>query len=660
MEIKRILTSPKNILCFFICLFLACMFFVYECSIDKHITLQGEDLVAYIESYPDFIASVQNNADSYGVISSMLEGLPYENIIKTAHDYSKLDGIELSYGENRGIVLFSGFLTADMLLVVLVVFIVSSLFEENKKGLGFLVRSTKYGRQHLFAQRMAAVLLFSLAFTFLVCTGCMTISYVFFGSSDVVRALQSIPEFRLCSLPVTIAEYLLYSCLIKAFAASTIGLTLYLLSAVFDSIIATAVSIILVITEYLSYIMIAPTDLLAGMKFCNIIALLRTDVFFRNYLNLNFFGKAVGFLNAALIVFGVFFIVLAVLSTVFAAGNFEGYSIGQNPAEKIRRAVSKKEPSGGLALWELKKVFIGQKGLIIFAAVIYLTVYSSMQYSYVYTANPIVERYYNKYGGVITEELTERITKERIACGETIDLLAERYEAAVENGDKIASKLFVELQTAINNFIVLEKIEAQAISGLEYSKESGITVDLIKPDAYEMLLARDIDTTKRNSMYILYAMIGIFSGIIARERQSNMMEVQRSVKRGRCTLTLMKAAIMSVTGITLSVLINAVQLVQIGYSVGYNDLGVAVQSLEIIRGVPIPITIAQYLLLIFVLRALAAVVVGIAVMVISRCSLSTLSSMCMSFLILVIPAVLDSLGITWLISVTDILAVSLL
>jgi len=34
--------------------------------------------------------------------------------------------------------------------------------------------------------------------------------------------------------------------------------------------------------------------------------------------------------------------------------------------------------------------------------------------------------------------------------------------------------------------------------------------------------------------------------------------------------------------------------------------------------------------------------------------------MCMSFLILVIPAILDSLGLPWLISVTDILAVSVL
>lgn len=660
MEIKRIFTSPKNLLCFAICLFLACMFFVYECSIDKHITLQGEELTAYIESYPEFIASVQDNAENYGVISSMQEGFPYENVLKTADDYGNLEGIELSHGENRGVVLFSGFLTADMLLAVLVIIIVSSLFEESKKGLGYLVQSTKYGRQHLFLQRMAAVVLFSLAFTFLLCAGCMTISRIFFGSSDVFRALQSIPEFRHCSMHVTIAEYLMHTCLIKAFATSTIGMTLYLLSAVFDSIIAAAISIILVVTEYLCYILITPTDLLAGMKFCNIIALLRTDVYFKNYLNLSFFGKAVGFLNAALIVFGAFFVISAVVSTVIAAGNFEGYSIGSNLAERIRKVVSKKEPSRGLALWELKKVFIGQKGLIIFAAVLYLAIYSSMQYSYVYTPNEIAERYYHRYGEVITEDLTERITNERIACEELMLSLEERYMTAAENGEKIADKLFVELQTAINNYIVLEKIEAQAISGLEYSRASGITVDLIKPDAYEMLLVRDADTTARNSMYILYAIIGIFSGIIARELQSNMIDLQRTAKRGRRTLMLIKAGIMAVTCIILSVVINAVQLLQIGYSVGYNDLGAAAQSLEILRGLAIPMTLAQYLLLIFVLRALAAAAVGVGVMVISRYSKSMVSAMCMSFLVLVIPAILDSLGMTWIVSVTDILAVSVL
>lgn len=659
-EVRRILTSPKTILCFCVCLFLSCMFFAYECGIDKYITAEGDELTAYLEYYPDFLASVQENADSISAISSMRGKFASDSIAKTASDYAKLGGIELSSGENRGVVLYSNYFTADLLLAAFVLIVVSGFSEENKKHLGNLVRSTRYGRQHLSAQRAATIVIISLLFTFAVCIGCMTVSRISFGSANVFRPLQSIPEFRLCSMPVSIAGYLLLSCLLKAMAAAIIGLVTYLFSAVLDSIIAAVTAAVLVAAQYLSYVLIEPVDRIAALKFCNITALLRADVFFKNYLNLNFFGNAVGFLNAALMLFGLLLAITAALCIAFTSGRSGTHSIGEKLAEKIRRYLSKKELPKSLVMWELKKVFVSQKGLLILIGVLYIALFSSIQYRYVYTADPYLAIYYGKFAGIVTEEKTEDIIAARIEAEEKlIDLIARYEQAVAEENLDAAAVLYTEMMEAQNHYIALSKVESQAISALEYTLETGIDIELIKQDTYELLYIRDTGTTERNCMYILFAIIGMFAGIIAREKQTNILELQRSTKRGRIHLLASKTAILFVSCILVSLAVNAVQAVQLGLSAGYNDLGAPAQSLEFLRGMTTPMTIQQYMILIFALRALGAFAVGIAVMIISKFSKNTMTCVSICAAVLVIPALLDSLGLDFIISFIDLLSISI-
>lgn len=659
-EVKRILTASRTILCFCICLLLSWMFFVYECGIEKYITAQGEELDAYVESYPAFLVSVDHNAKDFGSIASMQGRFPENNIAKTADDYASLDTIQIRAGENRSIVLYSDYLTADLLFAALVVIVVTGFSEENKKGLANLIRSTKYGRQHLSAQRCGAVVIVSLLFAFAVCFGCMLVGSIMFGDAQLSRPIQSIPEFRLCAMPISIAGYLLISCLMKALAASIVGLLTYLFSALFDSIIAAVIAAALVVSQYLTYSLISPVDRIAVLKFCNIIALMKSDVFFKNYLNLNLFGNAVGFLNAVLTVFIVLFILAVFLCIAFTSGRAGSRTIGEKTAEKIRRFFSKREPARSLGAWELRKVFISQKGMLILIGVLYIALFSSMQYRYVYSVDPYLAMYYNRFSGVITQEQTEQISEKRMEYEAKVIELDAAYQKALLINDDRAGELYVKLMEALNHYDALVKIEEQAYSGLEYSEESGIEVELIKPDAYELLYVRDTATTERNCMYILFAIIGIFAGIIARERQNNMRELQRSLKRGRGRMLASKIIILFFTCVFISLSVNAVQTVQIGISAGYNDLSAPAQSLEFLRGINQPMTVLQYMILIFVLRALGAFIIGLIVMLISRNCKNTIVSLSVSAAVLVIPALLDSLGIKRVLSVIDFLGISVL
>lgn len=660
-EIKRILTSSRTILCFCVCLFLSYMFFAYECGIEKYVTAEGEELTAYLDSYAAFLDSVQEKAQGFGKISSMQGGFPGSNIAKTVDDYAALHDTVLMAGENRGIVLFSNYFTADLILVALVVMVAAGFSEENKKKLGYLVRSTRYGRRHLSAQRVVSLVTVSLLFSFALCLGCMLIGFLSFGSPELLRPIQSIPEFKLCSMSVSIVEYLLISCLVKALAASVIGFVLYLFSARYDSGPAAIIVSGLVAVQYISYTFIASADRMATLKFCNIIALLRADVFFKNYLNLNFFGKAFGFFDGAVLVLGVLFVFFAVLCIAYTSGRTEGHNIGKKTIEKIRCFFSKREPSKGLVLWEMKKVFIGQKGLLVLVGVLYIAFFSSVQYQYVYTPDSLLELYYKKYAGEISAEKTEAIRTELIFFENRYQELIAGYEQAEITGDaEKAGELFMDLLEVRDHFEALQKIETQAVSGLEYSQKSGRAVELIKADAYELLYVRDSGTTERNCMYILFAVIGMFSGILARERQTNVLALQRSSKRGRRDLLVSKLIILFLSCILISVAVNAVQTLQLGSTVGYNDLGAPAQSLEFLRGCSLPVTIGQYMVLIFILRALGAFAIGLVVMLISRYSKNTMTALSISAAILIIPSLLDSFGVSWVVSAVDLLKISVL
>ncbi len=334
-ELRRVLLSRRTLLYLLIAVLLGGIFFLYDCSDEsKATTLTGEELSAYISGYPEFLQSVQNNADNYNTIAALSGGFSAENIRKTAEDYAILSGVTPILGENKGFVLLSGYVTGDIVIIAVTLLIAAAFTEERKKGLVTLIRSTKNGRRLLSVQRTGIIIITALVTSILIHLVCFVVAQLTCGDMGVLRPIQSVPEFSLCPFRITILDYLVYSVLMKALAAAVCGLLLYLISAVMESAIGFAVCGVAIIAEYLLYGAILPTDRLVGLKFCNIAAVLRTDVFFSEYCNLNIFGNAVGFLPCALTVVVFLFVLLCGLCVMFTSNGGEGISFGGKLIDK--------------------------------------------------------------------------------------------------------------------------------------------------------------------------------------------------------------------------------------------------------------------------------------------------------------------------------------
>ena len=653
-EFRRILFSRRTLLFLFVGILLGTIFFLYDCNSNKVITSTGEELSEYIDSYPDFLASVRNNADHYKTIAALQSNFSVKNILQTAKDYEKLSGVQPQVGENKGFVLLSGYITGDIVILVVTLLIATFFSEERKKGLTPLIRSTKNGRKLLAFQRCIIIIITALVSSFFMHLASFVVAQFSCGDMEVFRPIQSVPEFYLCPYAITILDYLVYSVLIKAYVASICGLCLYLISSVMESVISFGLCGIGLLAEYLLYSLILPTSNLAGLKFCNIVALLRTDIFFNKYCNLNVFGNAVHFLTCALIITTILFIVIFIFCVLFTSGKLTEWNFGNQLVQKISKWISKKAPTLPLPLWETKKVFINQKGAIILAVVLYVAISSAFQYRYLLPRyNKYEEKYYTQYAGDITPEVQEAMTEEYTRIQEEYDDLWAQVISTALPMEQM-DVLYDILDKLEDTLRALELIMEQVQSGLDYTAKTGITVQLIKPKLYQLLLLDDAATTDKNALYIMIAMVGIFAGICANETRYNMHSILKSSLKGRGKLTATKLSLIAVTSILLTLTIYAPQVLLIGKE-GYHDLDAMAQSLSFLQFVPFPVTILGYLILMFVVRIVATFIVGIIVMLISNYSRNAITTICISTSLIIVPAVLSGTDVLPIPTIADLI-----
>lgn len=657
-EYRRIFFSKRVLITFLMGLFLCCVFFAYECNSTQNITLAGEELQNYIDSYPDFLQSVKDNAVDVGMLAALSDntGFTRDNIDKTLADYSRLDDIVVCVGENKGIVLYSNFALGDGILLAIILVVLLQFAEEKKKGLSLLVRCTKNGRSRLSLERVCILGITSLVASFLLMIVCMILSQVMCGSVDFTRPLQSIPEFSLCSFPITIGQYLVVTVLLKALAALVFGVLVLFLLVWLDVIPSLLIGGAILFLESLLYTLILGTEKMAGFKLANIIALLRTEIFFKHYYNINLFGHAVGFLLISVVVLSIVAVVLIVFSIVCSSRCLEsGNSF--TFLNRMQVWLSLRKPNPPLFFWEVRKVFIQQGGILILAAILYFAASFCLEYKYYYYIDADREYYYKKYEGTITQE---KIDEMHIDYNDNSQMLQT-------NSDKVAylqkyepeSEEIIPLMQACfhisQRLKALEGIMEEAAGAFEFTMETGVETHLVKPDAYEMLFVSDANTTDKNSMFILLGIIGIFSGIMACEKEANMTLWLNTLYKGRKNLYFTKLGILVITVPILVLGVSWAQLYQVSDAVGFQNLDVIAQSIAIFREFPFPITIGAYLLLVYGLRILFAFLIGLVVMGISALSSNRVLCLFICLILLAVPMVLALSGIVNMFSLADLL-----
>ena len=116
--------------------------------------------VEYLLGFPGRLAEIQAQAEHMSSVS-IFAGSPYSqaNIRKTAADYRRLEGAEVTLGHDRAVEQVMGASLSDWLLGAYMALVVASFLEERKRGLWTMVCASPAGRLGLPVWRLGAVAL---------------------------------------------------------------------------------------------------------------------------------------------------------------------------------------------------------------------------------------------------------------------------------------------------------------------------------------------------------------------------------------------------------------------------------------------------------------------------------------------------------------------
>lgn len=643
-EWKRVL-GRKTLMLLAVLSIMNLVLFLLCCDPKKDVTLTGFELSQYIEQYPTFLKTTESNSSVMAALSLYGSGFAKENLKKIRDAYRALDGTVVTEGNNTGIVLLVEYGLTDLFLLVFLFFIVMEFRSENKKGLTFLIRSTLGGRGGLFLRRMV-ILFFTSVFGTILFYGSNFLCGLSIGIDNPGRSLQSLPEFLKCPYSITIAEYFLLTCLMKALAGFLIALFYYVLMGFVNPGMGYPIFIGLGALEFVAGKLIDPISSLNHLKYLNLYTFLQCREYFQDCIYLNIFGHPVSALGmmAGLSALGLL---------ILLAGGYliygRKYMVRSRSGEKIfdRLAVLKERCAMQRTLpgWESYKLLVKQWGFLIVLGVFAVHWSVSAKYSYRLSQEPYQELYYVQFHGELTQDSMERVQKRKDILVES-QIRMERSLQKLMEQEPVDEKKVYELSAALavnqEQQEALEVVRKDMLDGWEYYQRTGRKVHLINPKLYHMLLNLDKKTVARASFLMLVAIVGGVSGIFAYDNQNHMNQWIRTSYRGRCFGVVCKLGVGLAICAGIAVLLHSVQyiMIQTGMDGGFYDLNAPVQSIPFMRDFPIYFSIGWYLVYLLGIRALGACLLGLIVAAISRKCQDVVTSTGISTFVMMVFAIL--------------------
>lgn len=104
----------------------------------------------YLNDYGKYLDSIQANKNNMLFFSIFNDSNSFSerNIIKTAEEFEKLEGVSLTLGANEAITAFMRFSTTDYLLLFVLIVLCLSFLEERKKGLWSVVHAIPHSSRN--------------------------------------------------------------------------------------------------------------------------------------------------------------------------------------------------------------------------------------------------------------------------------------------------------------------------------------------------------------------------------------------------------------------------------------------------------------------------------------------------------------------------------
>ncbi len=547
---------------------------------------------AYLAGYGEYLAGIQSQAEIQSRTS--LFGRPgsfaNRNLAKTAADFGNLLDVRVDFGNNRGLERWLAFDLGDYLHMAAMAVLAMSFQEERRRGLWPVVRASRGGRGRLAMTRLAILVAGSALATALYSLLPLLVSlWIHGGGEDLGRSIQSVESFGTCPLKITVLAWLPRYFALKVLSGALIGLFLWVvLGSVANPQFSVAVLGTTLALELIFYEALPIQSFLNVLKYFNIFAYVHTASLYTEYLNVDLFGFPVGIRALALgglPVFGLAFATWAVLLQTRRRpqGNRDHLSRLSAP---VNRTLDRLRTRLTLTGWEGYKSLAFQYGLLLMALVFLAGSRLAFLDSEKTSWNHWVDAYLTDMEGPIDADTDEYLRKAR---------------ALASDSDNEP-----ELLTA------LDRVEARVSELRQRAEEGGWEPWVADTWDYDICYGPQSQNKQRLNAAVAILLTALLTASLwPFERQAGVVPMLRSTAGGRRRLFRRKVLTASLLAVFVwgCVYIRELLLFLRDYPKP-TTLSAPVQNLDALADFPLPVTLGQYLALLYALRLL--MLVGVA------------------------------------------------
>lgn len=619
---------------------------INKLNLDLYLIEILSDQINHVNTYKDYLKSVEEDKDRLLKVSIFHKkgSFSYNNIIKTAEDFQKLNSVETSVGIEKGVTAISNYWISDLsILLIIIILSINIFLQERENEILNLLKANKKGRQPLITTKLITMILSVTIITAFVYFSLIIISNKLYGFGDINRSIQSISNFRECNLLISVKEYLVLFIIFKICTSIIISVIVIMIIQLNKNVTKSYIAVVtFIFLSYMFYKFIPFNSALNALKYINIFSFLSVGKLVGEYININFFTKAIN-------LFSIYKIMLATVLPTFIGINIlifikekdiKGKEFNLNIFLKLKSKISRMTIPSTLFFNEIYKIIIENKAYVVILIAVFISISNiNINEERSYDNNTIIyKNYINKLSGVLTqgkERYLEREQQKLYSIGDQKlknEYLLQKNKITRDEYEKKSLKLE----------ILNKKVEAfdevyNQYQYLKYIKDTkNINVHFIDKNVKEELF--NLKSELNNGIYLSILLIIILSNIFSKEYKSGaIILIQGSKERKK--LFLYKFIISYIITVILLILVYMPTYINVIDEFGIEFLKAPIQSMEQYMNISANLTIIQFIILESILKCIGVICITTCIVCLSLLSKNHITTIIIST-ILLIPSIL--------------------
>lgn len=632
-ELKKIFYNRFFLVMLIFTLFLN-LFTLYESSKTK----EFDDSEMLYNTYDEFVDSVQSNAEkslSVSIFSDELSDFSKKNIEKTAEDFEKMRGIEITQDINTGVLLVLNSEISDICVLLLLISLgLSLIVDEKEKRLFHLIRSTSHGTISTILSKLGALLICCILINIIITASTVGFSFVKFGFGNIYRSVQSIPETLTAFLRLNILQFFLMLFTVKTIGIFIVGVLIILCCLLAKRAITMLFSIILISSACLSMTLIPETSKFNFFKYINPYSLLNPYRIFKSYINLNILGRPVNIIN----VFLVFLIAMACLSVATVIVYFIKKRPLENSDKRNKNVLFHSRVQHSIIHFEFKKILSLNKAIVILLIFTLLQTYNVYKQENFQSSD---DYYYQYYMEMLSGSLTD--SKEKLLLEEKtkIDVAEEQINILNEQRQKNGLSLqeYIQKQEQYSEVLNRASMFNRVYEKYLYIKNNPGS-EFIYDIGYEKIFGiSEQNFSLNNSLLLLCVFALCFCSIYSVDYKTNAYKILCTTKYGTDKTRKIKTKVIVFLSIFVFIIAYIPEAIYIGRFYGFPNLSGQLLSIPQLSNLGI-LPIWFGIVILYVMRWLTVILLIPIISAISLRSKNNIITAMIFSLIFVLPIVI--------------------